>query len=211
MGTLISSIIVFLAIVFGLSFLFFKLICVLAQNKSNKLPLILAGVITGLVALFTGWASYKIYKQVFKPIMPIVETAKNYKQPVYGEKIYTDSKYGFSFTQYNGTVFGDWFDFSKMQCLVGIDLNVLLQQRQQEKQTPFTGFVLVRYIQPQPEDASQQMQYILTELQGKSSSNGSVQFTGQPEVVDVGPQATASFITATLYPRQMPEGIPGAL
>lgn len=199
MATLIVIAIILLAVVFGFFFLFFKVAWMLFKKKGNFWPCVLAGSATTLLALLTILASYKVYQRFVTPFEPIITAVQTQQQPVYGQKLYTDPTYHFQITQYNGTVFSHWIDLGEVGGLVGVDTNGFLQTENQEKN--FVGFLIARIQQEKPTDAAAIMNECLSEIQ-EGRKGDQLEIKQGPFPVDIGTDATASFVSALLSTRQ---------
>lgn len=205
MATLIVIAIICLAVVFGLFFLFFKVAWLLFQKKGNLWPCILAGVATVLLMVAGVLASYKAVQRFVTPLSPIITAVQTQKQPVYGQKIYTDPTHHFQLIQFNGTVFSDWLDFDKASLLFGVDTNGLLKTNKQENN--FVGFLIIRTLEEKATSAAEHMNEVLAQSEGEQ-----IKIQQGPFPVDIGPNATASFVYAQITsPRRPNEPLPGAL
>ena len=132
------------AILYGIFFLFFKLVWVLFKKQRNFWPLILAGAATlltvgGLIfsIIYTG-------NKLLKPLLPIVDTIQTRTEPVYGSQLYVDPTYGFSIMLYDGTVLSDWINWKGTSVLVGLDTNIKFAQQQDPDDIPLTFLLIGR-------------------------------------------------------------------
>lgn len=206
MAELIVLALIAIAAVYGLFFVIFKLIALLRKNKSNKGPFIWAGVATGIVVVLAGVAMYRLYQRVLEPFQPIVQTIHAQSNPIYGQRLYIDPQYGFSITTYNGMVFSRWIKLpDDTEGLAGIDTNTFLKQTPAEEKT-FTGMFILRKAVPVATQPSQLMEQILPQLTGMSSAKAQLQLTQEPELITLGQDHPASFLTGILYAPELPEG-----
>ena len=127
LATLVFILIIFSAVVFGIFFVIFKIGFLLFKKKRNFWPLVLAAITTLLLVALTTIATYTVYQRFTKPFAPIIQAAKNIVQPITGTNTYTDSRYGFSLTLYDGMTLGDWIALKNqhdMDLLAGLDVNI---------------------------------------------------------------------------------------
>ena len=134
------------AVLYGIFFLLFKLIWVLCKKQRNFWPLILAGAATLLVIVGVVWAAASTVNRYVVPFTPIIQAAQTRTEPVYGAQAYTDPRFGFGLTLYDGTVFSDWINLpdNGPSLLVGVDTNVFVTNSMQEDNTPLAAYLLVR-------------------------------------------------------------------
>lgn len=147
MAGLVIFLLLAAAVVYAVFFLIFKLIWMIIKKQSNKWPLILAGVCTVLFCgAAIGGAVWGIYK-IIKPFTPITQSIQENPAPVYGPSVFTDPKYGFSLTVFDGMTFSDWMKFDDVNVKLGIDTNIFKKDNAGKSiEGPFTlvGFVRVK-------------------------------------------------------------------
>lgn len=195
------------AVLYGVFFLIFKLIWLLFGNKRNLWPLILAGAATAGVAVMTFIAAHNAYTRFIRPVTPIIEAAQTRTAPVYGQQTYTDPRYGFTLTLYNGTVTGDWMDFSPVSVLLAFDVNGLTVKNSQD----FAGFAVAREVKDKNADAHQIMAELVPQLRQARSARGELTVLAEPAAADAGAGATASFLPVMLRTEGTEQGIPAFL
>ena len=200
-----------LAAIYGLFFLIFKLIALLFKKPGFKMPLILAGVATFIVGILAGVAVYKLYQRIMLPFEPIVQTIQTQKHPIYGQRLYIDPTYGFTVTQYNGTVFSKWIDVGDVNLLVGLDTNDFLRQKENSSSQDVTLFFLIRQDAPANVSAEQLMQNILPKLKEQNSDVQTI-ILADPQTIDLGENTTGSILSVVFHSPQLPEnGLPASL
>ncbi|MBR3632122.1 MAG: hypothetical protein IKN49_03550 [Elusimicrobiaceae bacterium] len=187
-----------IAAVYGLFFIIFKLIALLRKNKSNKGPLIWAGVATAIIVVLSAVALYRVYQRVTKPFQPIIQTVRSQQHPIYGQRLYIDPQYGFSITTYNGMVFSQWIKLGDIEALAGIDTNIFLKQMPAKEKT-LTSIFLLRKAVPAGTQPDQLMAQILPQVVNASSSNAQFQPSGEPTLIPLGEDHIASFLTGVIY------------
>lgn len=202
MFTLICILLALAAALYLFFFLIFKLICVLCKNKRNFWPLVLSGIATGLIVLVVGYYSYKLYKNVFKPLAPISQAISLHKQPLFGTRAYTAPDGDFTLTLHNGLFMSDYFDFGQIKFLVGADINAFLKKSQQG-QNPYAFMLVAKKPDTQNISAKEIVQTIRAGAVRASQENQQRDFSIEPigdiETLDVGPNATAAFTRAKIY------------
>ncbi len=184
-----------MAVLYGIFFLIFKLIWMLFKKQRNFWPLILAGAATLLVIVGMVWATFSTVNRYIVPLSPIIEAAQARTEPVYGAKAYTDPRYGFGLTLYDGTVFSDWIDLpdNGPSLLVGTDTNMFVQGADND----VTIYLLVR-----TKNTNNTAGALETARQLAQQAQ-QAQFSGEVAVENVapayaGPGGTAAIITGTL-------------
>ncbi len=192
-----------IAAVYGLFFIIFKLIALLRKNKNNKGPLIWAGVATALVVILSGIAIYRVYQRVTKPFQPIIQTIRSQQHPIYGQRLYIDPQYGFSITTYDGMVFSHWITLGDIEALAGIDTNVFLKQIPTQEKT-LTSIFLLRKAVPTDTQPDQLMAQVLPQITNVSSPNAQLQLSGEPTLIPLGQDHTASLLTGVIYTPELP-------
>ena len=187
------------AVLYGIFFLLFKLIWVLCKKQRNFWPLILAGAATLLVIVGVVWAAASTVNRYVVPFTPIIQAAQTRTEPVYGAQAYTDPRFGFGLTLYDGTVFSDWINLpdNGPSLLVGVDTNVFVTNSMQEDNTPLAAYLLVRAETKNTTGALELTQQFAQQARD-------TQFNGEIEVDEVtpayaGPGGTAAVMSGTLY------------
>ncbi len=199
------------AIIYGAFFLLFKLIWVLCKKPHNFWPLVLAGITTLVLYIALVLSVYYTTKKWLSPFTPILEAVSSRSEPVFGEHTYTDPKYGFSITLYNGTVFSDWIPWEDNQLLLGIDTNILVDKKANpaaSSSLPITLYAIVR--SEFEEDIPLTAEEALTAIMSYSSQ---MDFDGEvvwdmSTVVSAGPNATVAQAEGLIYNSSYPQGIP---
>lgn len=145
MTGLIILLLIAAAVVYAVFFLIFKVIWMIIKKQSNKWPLILAGICTVLLGgAVIGGAIWGVHK-IIKPFEPITQSLKANPAPIYGETVYTDPKYGFQLTVFDGMTFSDWMSFDDVKLKLGIDTNVFKKDNAGKNiQEPVTIAALLR-------------------------------------------------------------------
>lgn len=185
MAFVILSLLVLLiaAVTYGVFFLIFKLVWVIAGKNRNKWPLLLAGAATVLLflaAIASIWMGVNTY---VKPLMGLVNKVQNNTQIVSGNHPYKDAKYGFTMNLFGGTEVSDWAG-KDSGFLLGIDTNATpmrnaLQAQNQEAQAPFSIFAVITWkAQKAPQE---EIDELLETLQG--NQNGQFELTHEPELL----------------------------
>ena len=187
------------AVLYGIFFLLFKLIWVLCKKQRNFWPLILAGAATLLVIVGIVWAAASTVNRYIVPFTPIIQAAQTRTEPVYGAQAYTDPRFGFGLTLYDGTVFSDWINLpdNGPSLAVGIDTNIFIHSFGQNDNGPFSAYLLVRAITRDSSGALETAQLFAKQVQ-------ETQFNGKVVVDDVAPAyagigGTAAIMQGTLY------------
>ena len=171
------------AVLYGIFFLLFKLIWVLCKKQRNFWPLILAGAATLLVIVGVVWAAASTVNRYVVPFTPIIQAAQTRTEPVYGAQAYTDPRFGFGLTLYDGTVFSDWINLpdNGPSLLVGVDTNVFVTNSMQEDNTPLAAYLLVRAETKNTTGALELTQQFAQQARD-------TQFNGKIEVDEVAPR-----------------------
>ena len=205
MFTLICILLALAAALYLFFFLIFKLICVLCKNKRNFWPLVLSGIATGLIVLVVGYYSYKVYKNVFKPLAPISNAIKLHNQPLFGTRAYTAPDGDFTLTLHNGLFMSDYFNIEPVKFLVGVDINSFFKNNQQN-QNSFAFMVVAKVPDTKSQSAQEVLQILRDTAVKKSNERPQGDFIVEPigdiETLDVGPNATAAFSRNNLYTRR---------
>ena len=134
------------AVTYGLFFLLFKLIWILLKKQSNKWPLILSGIFTGIT-----WAAiiitvYLLVSMAIAPFKTIIDDISQHPDPVYGERVYHDPVYPITVNVFDGMQFSDWIHLDKTAVKIGIDTNFIKEKS--GKKPPLTLSLLVRNTTP---------------------------------------------------------------
>ena len=200
------------AVLYGLFFLVFKLIWVLLKKQRNLWPLILAGVSTLAMVILTAVAfAYGVYRFV-KPFDPIISAIEERTVPIVGSYEYKDPTYGFSMQLDGGIVTSHWLHLDDISVLVGFDTNAFVEEKQQQE-APLSAIFVVR---DQEDDfnninAQMVMAQILPQLKSIDDANGRVEITGDPQLIDVGENASGALLNATAYVGQNTQPLPACL
>lgn len=201
------------AILYGIFFLFFKLIWILCKKQRNFWPLVLAGVATVLTLAATVYMAVYTAKKFIQPFAPIIETMATRTEPVYGPQPYTDPRYGFSITLYNGTVLSEWIDLGTENYLVGFDTNPfvgLSADRQRDPEQPVTLYLIVRQEGADTDAPAIDLLKDVINTAGQMDFDGEIDFDN-PQPAYAGPGATAAKVNGNLYTASSQEGIAFAL
>ena len=171
------------AVTYGVFFLIFKLVWVIAGKSRNKWPLLLAGAATVLLFLAAAasiWWGVKAYVQ---PLMGLVNKAQNSTRIIPGNHPYKDAKYGFTMNFFGGTDTAEWIG-KDTGLLLAVDTNTVpmgkaLQARNQEPVAPISGFAVITW------KAKKAPQEEIDELLETLQINQNAQFklTREPELV----------------------------
>lgn len=145
MTFLIILLLLGIAFIYAIFFVFFKVIWILLKKTANKWPLILAGISTVLFGIltvsFTLWGVYKI----ISPFRPMIDRVSQQPEPVFGSHTYVDPQYGFSLMLPDGLDFSEWINYEKMSFKVGINTNVFKKDAQGKKiNSPVLTALLIR-------------------------------------------------------------------
>lgn len=193
----LASLLIVLGLVsFGISFLIFKLIWILCKSKRNFWPLIISGVLSGIIVLAAGIFSFVIYKKFVKPFDPIVQTVKAQKTLVEGHKLYTNPL-GFALTLHDGTTMSNWLQIEDWSFLVGVDTNMFLNKNNPSQ--PFSLYLLGHDVDDEPENAQQIMAEVVQSLTQTNSPKGRI-VVDQVQPVNAGEYATGELLTASIHP-----------
>ena len=184
-----------IAVLYGIFFLIFKLIWMLFKKQRNFWPLILAGAATLLLIAGMVWAAASTINRYIVPLTPIIEAAQERTEPVYGAQAYTDPRFGFGLTLYDGTVFSDWINLpdNGPSLLVGMDTNIF----RKEEDNDFTAYLLLRLAKMNNTAGA------LETARQVAQQAQEMQFNGEISIENVapsyaGPSGTAAIITGTL-------------
>lgn len=133
MFLLIVLILLGVAITYGIFFALFKIVWVLFKNKSNKWPLILAGIGTGLTWAVIVGTIYLLVQMMVAPFKPLMTEVALHPAPVYGERVYRDDNFPFTLTVFDGMQFSDWVNINETYLKFGMDTNALKQKDAAQK------------------------------------------------------------------------------
>lgn len=200
-----------LAILYGIFFLIFKLAWILSHRKRNFWPLVLAGVATLLVMLLCVWTTYRAYQTYAKPFTPIFQAAAQVQEPVFGERPYTDARYGFNLTLYDAMTLSDWITPSAradISVLVGIDTNMFLQQSRNPSDA--AGMIVLHQTQSTPQTAMQLMQKAQAYF-NQQSLPARIEITSVPQEVNVADGGTGAYLTGKIYAQNLSEPVDASL
>lgn len=137
-----------LAVVYGLFFLFFKVIWLLFKKHANKWPLILAGISTVLSGILLAMITWWGVSQLIKPFLPMHERITQNPQPVYGVRTYTDPQYAFTIQIPDGMDYSEWISFDGVAFKLGINTNLFKKDEAGREITgPAVVSVLIRQTQ----------------------------------------------------------------
>ncbi len=188
------------AILYGIFFLFFKLIWILFKKQRNFWPLILAGVATVLLLAGTVWATVYTLNKFLQPFTPIIEAVQSRTEPVYGAYPYADTRYPFSLTLYDGTVLSDWIDVENISFKVGFDTNVFFYESDEEDGFfPFTFYAIARQAKELSLDTAMDLLQEITTGLEQAEFEGEVDL-GPIASVYAGPNTTAAQVSGNFYP-----------
>lgn len=205
MFTLICILLAMVAVLYLVFFVIFKLIWVLCKKKRNFWPLVLSGILTGLIMLVVGYYSYKLYKNVFKPLTPISQAISLHKQPLFGSRNYTSPDKDFTLSLQNGLFMSNYFNIEPVKFLVGVDINSFLKNNQ-KNQNPFAFMVVAKVPDTKSQSAQEVLQVVRDTAVKMSNERPQGDFILEPigdiETLDVGPNATAAFSRNNLYTRR---------
>ncbi len=113
-----------LAAVYGMFFLFFKVIWLLFKKHANKWPLILAGVSTVLSGVALGLLLWWGVSLIITPFLPMRQRIADNPQPIYGVSTYTDPQYAFTLQLPDGMDYSEWMSFEGVSFKLGINTNL---------------------------------------------------------------------------------------
>lgn len=170
----------------------------MAKNKRNFWPLMISGLLSGLLVLGAGIFSYRLYQQFVKPFDPIVQAAKTQKTLQTGSKLYTNPL-GFSMTLHDGTVMSDWIHIEDWSFLVGLDSNMFLTPN--DSTANFALYALGHETDDEPESAHRLMQEVAQAIGQAHSPKGRIEID-QILPVEMGNDAEADLLQASIYPYQ---------
>ena len=165
MTTLIIMALIVLAVVFAVFFLFFKVLWLLFKKNTNAGPLITAGVCTLACMALVTLAVYTGYKAVITPFEGMMANVKNNPALVYGERTYTDDKYPFELTVYDGMDFSKWITLGNIQLKVGMDTNAFKKDTAGKTQENPLFSVLLRQADVNAVDPFEELQKQLKSAQ----------------------------------------------
>lgn len=197
------------AILYGAFFLVFKLIWILLKKKSNLWPLVLAGITTIILAIAAMVVVYRGYNYLIKPFSPIIQEVQLNPEPVYGEKTYTDEQFGFTMTQYDGTVFSNWIYAEEAAFLFGIDTNQL--KGQEVSADTLTGFFLMHAPNTAHLTAQQLSGMLKTQMQQLTANEVHIEITDEFTPVDVGANGTGAITDGYVSAATLGQPIPGMI
>ncbi|MBQ8844235.1 MAG: hypothetical protein IJ016_05615 [Elusimicrobiaceae bacterium] len=181
---------------FGIFFLIFKLIWILFKKKRNFWPLVISGVLSGIVVLAAGIFSYAMYRQFVKPFDPIVQTVKTQTTLVDGHRLYTNPL-GFAVTLHDGTTLSNWLTVDDWSFLIGVDTNMFVNKK--DPNQPFSLYLLGHEVDDEPSNAHYLMSEISQGLAQSNSSKGRIEIE-QVVPVNVGTDAEGELMKLTAYP-----------
>ena len=196
MATLAIFLILLGLVSFGIFFLVFKLIWILFKKKRNFWPLVISGVLSGIVILAAGIFSYAMYKQFVKPFDPIVQTVKKQTSLVDGHRLYTNPL-GFAVTLYDGTTLSNWLTVDDWSFLVGVDTNMFVNKK--DPNQPFSLYLLGHEADEEPSNAHDLMKEISQGVAQSNSSKGRIEIE-QVIPVNVGQDAEGELMKLTVFP-----------
>ena len=196
MATLAIFLILLGLVSFGIFFLVFKLIWILFKKKRNFWPLVISGVLSGIVILAAGIFSYAMYKQFVKPFDPIVQTVKKQTTLVDGHRLYTNPL-GFAVTLYDGTTLSNWLTVDDWSFLVGVDTNMFVNKK--DPNQPFSLYLLGHEADEEPSNAHDLMKEISQGVAQSNSSKGRIEIE-QVIPVNVGQNAEGELMKLTVFP-----------
>lgn len=145
MTGLILFLLFIIAVVYGVFFLFFKVIWILFKKSKNTWPLILAGISTVLSGLLlVGLTAWSI-SLVVKPFLPLKQRVETNPQPIYGLQTYVDPAGQFSLQLPNGMDYAEWISFQRADIKLGIDTNLFKKDEAgQAIKTPLVFSMIIR-------------------------------------------------------------------
>ncbi len=171
-GLLIFLLLV-LAAIYGVFFLFFKVIWLLLKKSQNKWPLILAGISTALSVFFVMWMTWWGVNKIMTPFRPAYARIKANPQPIYGLRTYTDSKYGFTLQVKDGMDFSEWIDFDGASLKAGINTNIFKKDAAGKQ---ISGPVLFSMLIRQTSNINEKDPFASLEKELSTSSSGQDRF-----------------------------------
>ena len=137
-----------LAVVYGLFFLFFKVIWLLFKKHANKWPLILAGISTVLSGVMLAMLVWWGVSLIITPFLPMHQRIADNPQPIYGVRTYTDPQYAFTLQVPDGMDYSDWMSFEGVAFKLGINTNLFKKDEAGKEITgPAVLSVLIRQTQ----------------------------------------------------------------
>ncbi len=149
-----------LAAVYGLFFLFFKVIWLLFKKHKNKWPLILAGVSTvlsgALLAMLIWWG----ISLIISPFLPMRQRIADNPQPIYGVHTYTDPQYAFTLQMPDGMDYSEWISFEGVAFKLGINTNLF---KKDEAGKEITGPVVLSALIRQTQNIDEKQPFAILE------------------------------------------------
>ena len=124
MMILITLALLALAVTYAVFFLLCKVMWLIFKSRSNKGPLITAGVCTILLTAFAGVGIWMGVRAVLAPFQGIKTRIAQNPTPIYGERTYQDDRFPFELTVYDGMDFSNWINLGDVNIKLGIDTNL---------------------------------------------------------------------------------------
>lgn len=179
----IAALLIFVAMVYGVFFLIFKLGWVIAGKKTNKWPLILAAVTTVLFLAVSTIAAIVTFNTYLEPIMGLVEKTMQKTELTTGIRPYKDPKYGFTMNLFGGTEVTKWIPINdQLEASLGFDTNYGFLSKKKPNSTipvPSFGFAVLMY---QADTAEDPQTYLQNEVKRFTADKDThFKFTSQPD------------------------------
>ncbi len=168
--TLLLIFLAIAAVVYGVFFLIFKLVWVIAGKNRNKWPLILAGTATVLLFAAVTLSALAGINTYVKPFMGLAEKAMNKTQVTTGVRPYKDPQHGFTVNLFGGTEMSDWLRSGDINMIVGFDTNLgpiykeLKAKGNENAVAPVSGFAVVAVREDEPVDVRHFLQETVQQI-----------------------------------------------
>lgn len=173
------------AVVYGVFFLIFKLVWVIAGKSRNKWPLILAGAATLLLFAAVTLATLAGINKYVKPFMGLADKALTKTQITTGVRPYKDPQYGFTMNLFGGTELSDWVRSGDIALAAGFDTNLgpiskaLKAKGNEQAQPPVSGFAVVIEREDDPVNVREHLEEMVQGL--TQAQNPQFRLTQEPD------------------------------
>lgn len=167
---LLIALLICAAVVYGVFFLIFKIIWLIAKKEGNKWPLWLAGAATAVLAVAVTVAVYSAYNLFAKPFTGLINSAMQKTAVSYDSRPYKDPRFGFTLNKYGSLEFSDWIHYEDVSIKVGFDTNTVPLSRQaqtvQERQNvPMSALAILRVQEDETPDLEEEFDDTLEMVQ----------------------------------------------
>ena len=160
MTGLFILLLLFLAVIYGISFGVFKLIWILFKKKRNFWPLILAGISTFLICVLCVVGIWWAAQRMITPFKPLFSQVQNHPEQVFGPQLYHDTTFPFELTVFDGMTFSDWITLKPVNIKIGLDTNYFKKANTDEEK-PFLLATFVRYTQADSTEPFEEIKKVL--------------------------------------------------